>query len=152
MGILYYVMRKYTKEQLEAAVASSLSYREVHKRLGLLGYQYQSLRNHIKRFGLDTSHMRGRDGIPLATILVENSTYTKTGHLKNRLFKEGLKTPCCECCGLTEWRGKPIQFHLHHKNGHYRDNRLENLEILCPLCHSQTDNYGIKNRGKGRPR
>lgn len=147
-------MRKYsyTPEQLADAVAQSKSFRELHQRLDLKGYNYQSLRRQIERHAIDASHMRGRDGVPLSEILVEDSSYLKTGHLKNRLYKEGLKTPCCEQCGLTEWRSKPIQFHLHHKNGIHTDNRLENLEILCPMCHSQTDNYGVKNRGRGRIR
>lgn len=143
----------YSTEQLKAAVATSKSYREIHQKLGLQGYNYKSLYYQIKKHDLDISHITGRKSRhTLAAILIVNSPFLNTGHLKNRLFKEGLKTPCCEECGLTEWRGKPIQFHLHHKNGVYTDNRLENLEILCPLCHSQTDNYGVKNRGKGRPR
>lgn len=142
----------YTPEQLQAVLSVSKSYREVHKRLGLRGYSYASLKRNIARHNLDDSHLRGRDGIPLSMILVENSDYLKTGHLKHRLFREGLKSPICETCGITEWLGNAISFHLHHINGNHRDNRLTNLQILCPNCHSQTENYGHKNKGKGRPR
>ena len=142
----------YTTEQLSEAVASSKSFKQVHEKLNLRGYNYQALYARIKRSGIDTSHMTGRDGQPLSEILVENSTYLKTGHLKNRLFKEGLKKPKCEECGIVDWNGKPLSFHLHHINGKWNDNRLENLQILCPNCHSQTDNFGIKNTGHGRPR
>lgn len=34
----------------------------------------------------------------------------------------------------------------HHKNGDWRDNRAYNLRFLCPNCHSQTPNFGTKNR------
>ena len=69
-------------------------------------------------------------------------------HLKQRLFSAGLKENRCEVCGLTEWLGEPLSMALHHVNGDGRDNRLENLQLLCPNCHSQTDNFS----GRGRRR
>ena len=47
--------------------------------------------------------------------------------------------------------GKPISLELHHKNGINNDNRLENLQLLCPNCHSYTDNYRGKNIGTNPP-
>lgn len=51
----------------------------------------------------------------------------------------------CECCGNTTWLNQPITLHVHHINGDRKDNRLENLKLLCPNCHSYTDNFGSKN-------
>jgi 5-methylcytosine-specific restriction endonuclease McrA len=65
-----------------------------------------------------------------------------------RARNAGLKVERCERCGLTEWLGAPICIELHHRNGDGRDNRPENLELRCPNCHSQTDNWG--GRGVGR--
>jgi 5-methylcytosine-specific restriction endonuclease McrA len=62
-----------------------------------------------------------------------------------------LKEARCERCGLTEWLGKPAPLQLHHVNGDGKDNRPENLQILCPNCHSQTDSWGGRNRRKVRP-
>jgi hypothetical protein len=62
-------------------------------------------------------------------------------NLKLRLLSVGLKDGSCEDCGLTEWRGRPLSMALHHMNGDGRDNRLENLRLLCPNCHSQTENF-----------
>jgi HNH endonuclease/Bacterial regulatory protein, arsR family len=66
--------------------------------------------------------------------------------LRLRLLAEGLKDARCEECGLTEWRGRPAPLQLHHINGDGQDNRPENLQILCPNCHSQTDSWGGRNR------
>jgi Homeodomain-like domain/HNH endonuclease len=69
-------------------------------------------------------------------------------HVKSRLTSAGLKTLRCEVCGLTEWRGRSLPLELHHVNGDGHDNRLENLQLLCPNCHSQTDTWGARNKGR----
>ncbi len=71
--------------------------------------------------------------------------------LKSRLIAEGLKEATCEQCGRTEWRGRALSLELHHINGDGLDNRLENLAILCPNCHSQTDTWGGLNKGRRAP-
>lgn len=83
--------------------------------------------------------------IPIEEILVENSSY-QSAKLKKRLIEEGLKEERCELCGIgNEWNGRPLTLQLHHINGNHADNRIENIQILCPNCHSQTENYGTKN-------
>jgi uncharacterized protein YerC len=75
---------------------------------------------------------------------------TSRSHLKLRLLGEGLKEKRCERCGISEWRGKPLNMQLHHVNGDGLDNRLENLELLCANCHSQTSTYGGRNGHRRR--
>ena len=85
--------------------------------------------------------------LPLEQILIKDSEYNRT-KLKERLIKEGIKEYKCECCGIIEWNGKPISLQLHHINGIHNDNRLSNLQLLCPNCHSQTENFsGTKGKG-----
>jgi DNA-binding CsgD family transcriptional regulator len=69
-------------------------------------------------------------------------TKRSRGQLKARLLSQGLRQNRCQACGLTEWQGRPLSLALHHINGDRLDNRVANLELLCPNCHSQTDNFG----------
>ena len=52
----------------------------------------------------------------------------------------------CEYCGLDSWNNLPISLQVHHKDGDSLNNLLDNLELLCPNCHAQTENYCGKNK------
>jgi hypothetical protein len=67
-------------------------------------------------------------------------------HVKKRLIEAGILENRCAWCGLTEWRGQPLAIELDHINGQRNDHRIENLRMLCPNCHSQTDTHGARNR------
>lgn len=63
--------------------------------------------------------------------------------LKKRILSEGiLEEVCSECGNGPEWNSKPLTLQLDHINGDSRDHRLENLRLLCPNCHTQTDTWG----------
>jgi hypothetical protein len=88
-----------------------------------------------------------RNVTSLESWLVARSSVNRQ-HLKRRLLAAGLKVDACEECGISEWRGRPLTLALHHRNGDGRDNRLENLALLCPNCHSQTENFAGRNAGR----
>lgn len=60
---------------------------------------------------------------------------------KKLLIERGIKENKCECCGLSEWIGKPIPLELHHKDFNHYNNSLDNLQVLCANCHMQAHNY-----------
>lgn len=145
----------WSKENLEKIVKESYSIAEVLKKLGLkvAGGNYANAQKHIDEYNLDISHFTGArwqkspnfteedlKRVPLEDILKENTNY-KSNYLRERLINAGYKEAKCEECGLSEWNGKPLKLKLHHINGNHYDNRLENLQVLCIQCHSQTDSY-----------
>lgn len=141
--------RTWSPKQLEEAVANSRSFRQVLGALNLreAGGNYTQIKKYIGEYGLNMDHFTGRlwskglkgigkPHIQLKDILVESSTY-QSYKLKNRLFKEGLKSPYCEECGWAQFsEDGRLPLELDHINGRREDNRLENLRILCPNCHS----------------
>lgn len=78
----------------------------------------------------------------------EGKTYNTRLTLRDRLIRDGLKKYKCECCGNDSWMGGYLVLEVHHINGDHFDNSLENLQLLCPNCHSQTDTYKSKNVSK----
>jgi transposase-like protein len=82
---------------------------------------------------------------PIGEYLVNGREVNRT-HLKARLVAAGLKENRCERCGISDWLDGTLSMALHHVNGDGRDNRLENLRMLCPNCHAQTPNFSGRNR------
>lgn len=153
--------RKYTREEFTIAWLGSRTIGEVAKKLGRnhSGGGYVVLKAAAGQLNLSDAHMidYGTNPgprynhvkfIPLSTILVEYSSYTSIARLKIRLLREKLLEARCyaEDCGLTEWKGRPISLQLDHVNGNNYDHRLENIRLLCPNCHSQTETFAGKNK------
>ena len=122
-----------------------------------VGNNYRIFYKYVKEYNLDTSHFTGKktnignknnNGISDKEYF-KRSKLIKGSELLKRLIKNQLKEYKCENpeCGLSEWHGKPIKLQIHHIDGDHFNNELSNLIILCPNCHSQTENFaGNKNR------
>lgn len=147
------------------AVTKSFSVAGALRYLGrrVAGGNYKTLYAHIERYKLDTSHWTGKGylrgkshdwapSMPIERILIEKSPYRGgTFKLKMRLLGQNLLHPACQRCGITAWCGQSLKLHLDHINGVATDNRLHNLRLLCPNCHSQTETYCGKNKQRRRP-
>jgi len=154
---------KYNEENLINTVKKCKTLSEVLLSLGLrcAGGNYKTLKKYIQIYNINTAHFDEHHNKlkylkeynfkikkPLDSVLTENSTYNR-GDLKRRLLSEGYLDYVCNNCGNDgEWCGKPLTLQLEHKNGIYNDNRIENLELLCPNCHSQTKTFAGKNINK----
>ena len=154
--------RKYTFDELTEAIATSYSMAEVMRKLDIraAGGNYATLKQRIIELDLDTSHFTGKlwskgkqsghaNRHPLEEILVKDSTYSTTSYLRKRLINEGIFAHRCVSCGLDTWLENKIPLEIDHINGDRRDNRLDNLRLLCPNCHALTATYRGKNKGQG---
>lgn len=150
-------IKSWTDEQLIEAVASSKTMAETLLKLNLrvVTTNYTRINKRITDLNITKDHFRQPNGShrqrPLSEIMIENSPHYNTGDLKRRLLKEGLLKYECHECKLTDWRGKSISLELDHINGVNIDNRLENLRLLCPNCHAQTESYCYHNKIRKQP-
>jgi hypothetical protein len=104
--------------------------------------------NYKNKISLNGFKKRSKELIDFKYLLTENSTVNRT-NLKERLLENNiLKNECSICGQLPIWNNKPLSLHIDHINGISDDNRLENLRILCPHCHSQTDTFAGRNNKK----
>jgi len=156
-------MRKksWSPSQLKNAAKSSTSIRQVLIKLKLkpAGGNYEQIKKYIKIHHVNTKHFKGqgwnkglrgigKPRLPLKKILVKNSTF-QSYKLKKRLFAENLKPQHCEMCN---WAKKSVDgrlpLELDHINGDSHDNRITNLRVLCPNCHSLQTTHRGRNKNK----
>lgn len=139
----------YTDEEFIKAVANNQSIAGVLRDLNLapVGGNYSTVNKKIDKFNLDTSHFTGqlwnKD-----KFLKKYDEYKSKDFLRNRLIVDfGRK---CQKCGAETWLGEPINLEIHHIDGNNMNNRIENLNLLCPNCHSYTPNWRGSNMGKNK--
>lgn len=148
---------RYTKELLQEKIKDCYSIAELCRRLGLQpkGSNYRTIKIKLQEFDIDFSHFTGQRWNTNAANPVYRGKYLpnlcehsslSSSKVKELVYRLDLKENKCEKCGISTWQNQSIVCELHHINGDSTDNRLENLQILCPNCHSQTDNFRSRNR------
>ena len=150
--------RQLSEQEFAELVKASRSIQDLAARIGYEktgGGTQETLKKVIKDRGLDTSHFLGQGWNKNNH---DYSSFTKDSYKKNgkSTLKAliNLRGQRCENCGTTHWFDNPINLEVHHIDGDRTNNELENLLLLCPNCHSYTENFCGKNinTGKKKPR
>lgn len=132
--------RNYTDDDIIKYAKEVFSLAGLLKKLDLkpVGGNYANMKRNLQRLNIDTSHWTAQ-GWNAGKQLKDWSQYTRVAHLKKHLIK--IRGHQCECCKNTDWLDKPIKLEVHHISGDRTDNSLNNLQLLCPNCHSFTDTW-----------
>lgn len=167
----YYLCMRYdyngilNREDLLDIINECTTFTDIMRKLDLpvRGKMYVTLKKKLLERGYNLSHLTGipkhKKNWKTIDEHLSNGSTTQSSKLKHILIKNGLKLNKCEICGIEDWNGKPLNMQLHHIDGNPKNNTIENLQILCPNCHAQTDGYCSSNKNKdnqmglnGRPR
>ena len=124
----------------ETAKNSATSFEAAEK----LGIPYKAFVKIAKSMDLFKEGERKND-VKLNEILEGLHPSYSTTRLKERLIEEKVFAYFCVGCGIVDWNSQPIVLQLDHIDGNNSNHRLDNLRLLCPNCHSQTDTYAGKN-------
>lgn len=150
----YNIMKKwetFTREELEEIVKNSTSIAQVMIKCGYAensGGGTRAIKEMLNFYKFDTSHFFELNGIShnkgqYNYERFKNGNYLKPANMKDALIT--LRGHQCENCHNSVWLDKPIALEVHHLDGNTLNNELENLQLLCPNCHAQTENYRTRN-------
>ena len=156
--------QQFSKEELQEMCSNSQTLRQFAEKIGYSSVShrgYIAVKEAIEFYDLDTSTIltyenvkNGRapnfGKIDYSKFTYDNDLTSRPSHKRETIRKNliDIRGHRCEQCGLTEWLDKPISLELHHIDGDSRNNNMENLQLLCPNCHSQTSNYKKRNKIK----
>lgn len=150
-----YNMKNIDIELFEKTISESFTMAQAARSLDI---KYSTFKRLAIKLGLYEPN-QGRKGIkrelyedkriPIEDILSGKYPFYPTGFLKKRLIKEKVKENRCDECGISEWNGKPIVCHLDHIDGDSKNHKENNLRMMCPNCHSQTETYAGRNKRVG---
>jgi transposase-like protein len=139
------------KEQIIIIIQNNESKSSICKELNC---RPSTLESYLKKLEIDYSGNQGLKGKKsdskrrTALDYIESCDIVNSHKLRIKLIEDGIKEHRCENCGLDKWLENKISLELHHIDGNRFNNQLNNLQILCPNCHSITDNYSDRKNVK----
>lgn len=142
---------RYNKEELAIMVAKSSSFAEVARRYNKspVGGTITNIKLMCDKWGIDYSHMTGQahnrgkpsnKRTPPEVRLVMGTSLdhrVSASRLRRSMIEVGIECKCTMCGLADDWQGKPIVLEIDHIDEQYWNNTKENLQFLCPNCHSQ---------------
>lgn len=163
------ILYEYSPKELQFLLDTSNGYSDVLRKVGLnpKGGNSKTLKKIINEYNLDEAQLKANRSrlfrecaketnkgpkYSLEDILDGKHPNYQSSKLLLRLVEEGMKEYKCEICGISTWNSKPLSLQLHHKDGNRNNSCLNNLMILCPNCHSQTDNFAGRATRKHKKR
>ena len=141
---------RYDKETLGKIVAENANFADVCRSYGKspVGGNITNIQLMCRRWDIDTSHMTGsvhskgqraknRKSVNERLVMGNPNDHRVAAHkLRLALFEIGVAHKC-NACGISEWNGQPLVLEIDHIDEQYWNNTQENLQFLCPNCHSQ---------------
>ncbi len=116
---------------LQTHLDNSTSWREFAQNCGFTYRGHGALRTRLDELGIDYSHLNKKYDVSIEEILADNVKVARPIILKLLLTE---REYVCSKCAQSEWEGQPIPLKVHHLNRKPRDNRRENLTLMCPNC------------------
>lgn len=114
----------------------------------------ETLNSYLKKMGIEYAGQQNKKGqhkgtniYKPASYYIDNNIPIQSYKLKEKLIRDKIKENKCEICGCSIWQGVLLPLELHHKDGNHFNNQLDNLQILCPNCHSIQEGNSGKNIG-----
>lgn len=86
----------------------------------------------------------------LRDIQSDTPQYRSNHYLKKIIKQYNLLPYCCSGCGISKWKDQDLSLELDHIDGDAANNKILNLRLLCPNCHSLTSTYRGRSINTGK--
>lgn len=121
-------------------ISESKNITEIIEKNGYIKQVHNKIVDFIKENNIDTSHFTYNYNNNCICSYIKTNSNVNLELLREYIFEKNMINYCCCDCGLDKWLGKSIYLFMVHKNNNIHDNRLENLEYICPNCKGMSSN------------